>query len=183
MMDIRFTTHNAKIPAEMKEYMEGKLGRMEKFFSRILDMQVAVKTDKKDFVTVEITADANGVVLRGEQRDPDLRKAFDLALKVLERRIRRHKEYLIDRAQLKAHDVSFGYEDTAAQAEPESSYSGVRIEREKVVEPHPMTAKEAALQMELLGHSFFIFVDTDSGHPALVYRREAGGYGLLKIRA
>ncbi len=79
--------------------------------------------------------------------------------------------------------MSFGYEDTAAQAEPESSYSGVRIEREKVVEPHPMTAKEAALQMELLGHSFFIFVDTDSGHPALVYRREAGGYGLLKIRA
>lgn len=178
-MDIRFVArNNVVIPSELKSYMEQKLSRMDKFFSRILDMQLVVKSSKNQFI-VEVTADANGVILRGEQGDHDLRKAFDLALKNLERRIRRHKDYLTDKAQLRSGDISFelGMSGTAVAEEPLAG-----IVREKVIELHPMTTKEAIQQMDLLGHSFFLFDDVDSGRLGLVYRREAGGYGLLKPR-
>ena len=86
-MDVRFVTRNVELPADIKDYMEKKMSKIEKFFDRILDAQV-VLSFKRGMNVVEITADVNGVVMRGEDYAPDLRKAFDKALKNIERQVK-----------------------------------------------------------------------------------------------
>ena len=171
-MDIRFVAKNVEVPATLKEYMVKKLSKMEKFFPRIENSQILVKMVKNTYIT-EVTASVNGVVMRGEEKDLDLRKSFDLGLKNLERRIRRHKEYLIDRAHFKSVDFSLDVEP-----EPEVPAAG-KIVKEKRFTLEPMTPEEATMQMELLEHSFFMFLNGETGKVNVVYKRNAGDYGIL----
>ncbi len=173
-MDIRFVVKNVDVPNDLKEYMEQKLSKMEKFFSRILDNQIVVNSLRNNFI-VEVTSNVNGVILRGEQKDADLRKAFDLALKNLERRIIRHKGYLLDRAHLKTHDISFGNLGGDEVVE-ESKENIVKVKHFDLTSMDP---EEATMQMDLLGHSFFVFTDGETGKINVVYKRDSGGYGLL----
>jgi putative sigma-54 modulation protein len=171
-MDIRFFTKNAEVPDDLKEYMERKLSKMEKFFSRINGSQIVIKM-VRNLYTTEVTSDVNGVIMRGEESDTDLRKSFDLALKNLERRIRRHKKYLVDRAHLKTHEVSF-------DLEPDEQPAGEdKIVKEKHFDLSPMSPEEAAMQMDLLEHSFYMFLNGETGKINVVYKRNAGGYGIL----
>ena len=105
-MEVRFLTRNVELPGDIKEYMEKKLFKIEKFFDRILDTQVALNY-KRGMNVVEITSNVNGVVMRGEDYAPDLRKAFDKALKNIERQVKRHKSYLTDKVRMKVQDISF----------------------------------------------------------------------------
>ena len=105
-MEVRFFTRNVELPGDIKDYMEKKLVKIEKFFDRILDTQVVLNY-KRGMNVVEITANVNGVIMRGEDYAPDLRKAFDKALKNIERQVKKHKSYLTDRARMKVQDVSF----------------------------------------------------------------------------
>lgn len=173
-MEIRFLMKNVEVPADLKEYMEKKLSKMEKFFPRITDSQILVKMIKNTYIT-EVTANVNGVIMRGEEKDMDLRKSFDLGLKNLERRIRRHKEYLVDRAHFKTHDREFSFDD---QPELDELPVGT-IVKEKHFDLYPMTPDEAVMQMDLLEHSFYMFLNAESGKVNVVYKREAGGYGVL----
>lgn len=173
-MDIRFVVKNVEIPADLKEYMKKKFSKMDKFFPKISG-QIAVKLVRNTY-TVEMTANVYGVIMRGEEKDIDLRKAFDLGLKNLERRIRRHKEFLVDRVHLKAHDFSFDDEEASPVEEP--SVNGA-IVKEKHFDLYPMSPEEATMQMELLEHSFYMFLNGESGKISVVYKREDGGYGLL----
>ena len=103
-MDVRFVTRNVELPEDIRDYMEKKLDKLEKFFDRILYAQVALNY-KRGMNVVEITVNANGVVMRGEDYAPDLRKAFDKALKNIERRVKKHKSYLTDKGRMKAQDL------------------------------------------------------------------------------
>lgn len=182
-MDIRYVSRNVDLSDAVKDHMEKKLGKLERFFERILSSQVEMSFSRGMFV-VEITSDVNGVVMRGEDHANDLRKAFDRALKNIERQIKRHKEYLTDRAQMKTHDVSFDLEEfregflgVARDTEAEPSDEIVKVKRFPI---RPMSAKEATMQMDLLGHSFFVFRNCDEGDDVnVVYRRREGGYGLI----
>ncbi len=171
-MEIRFMAKNVEVPAALKEYMEKKLSKMDKFFPRIAG-QIAVKLIRSTYI-VEVTAKVDGVIMRGEEKDADLRKAFDLGLKNLERRIRRHKEFLVGRAHLKGRDFTFD----EAPVEDEPPAAG-KIVKEKRFDLYPMSPEEAAMQMELLEHSFYMFLNGESGAINVVYKREDGGYGLL----
>lgn len=171
-MDIRFLTKNVEVPAELKEYMEKKLSKMEKFFARINSSQILVKMVRNTYIT-EVTANVNNVIMRGEEKDVDLRKSFDLALKNLERRIRRHKEYLVDRAHMKTRDFTFELEPEVEE-EPKEA-----IVKEKRFDLTPMTPEEALMQMDLLEHSFFVFLNGETGKVNVVYKRKAGNYGII----
>ena len=83
-MEVRFVTRNVELPADVKEYIEKKVGKLDKFFDKILYTQVALNF-KRGMNVVEITSNVNGVVMRGEDYAADLRKAFDKALKNIER--------------------------------------------------------------------------------------------------
>lgn len=177
-MDIRIKTRNVEINDTLKDYMESKMSKLEKFFSKIMDSQVVVSFNRGRY-TVEVTSNANGVVMRGEERDSDIRKAFDKALKNIERQVKKHKDYLKDRAKLKTHDVSFDIDQLMNDLESESEPDEREIVKTKKFDVRAMDPKEATMQMDLLGHSFFIFKNMESGKLNVVYRRNDGGYGLL----
>lgn len=177
-MDVRFVARNVELPEAVEEQMREKLLKLEKFYDRILDAQVRV-TYTRGMHVVEITIDANGAILRGEEHAPDLRTAFEGAVKIIERRVKKHKSYLRDRAHFKTHDVAGALKELkpTTASEEEKAEDIVRVKR---ISLHPMTPQEAAMQMELLGHDFFLFQDADSGNVNVIYRRKEGGYGLIE---
>ena len=132
---------------------------------------------------VEITANVNGVIMRGEDYAPDLRKAFDKALKNIERQVKKHKSYLTDRARMKVQDVSFDIDPEIIAASAPEKEEPHEIVKRKKFSVDVMTPLEATMQMDLLGHSFFIFKNDETGEINVVYRREEGGYGLLEPQA
>ncbi|MDT8284473.1 MAG: ribosome-associated translation inhibitor RaiA, partial [Thermovirgaceae bacterium] len=118
-MDVRFVTRNVELKDDLQNYMEKKLLKLEKFFDRIRDTQVEVSFNRGMNV-VEITADLNGVIMRGEDYAPDIRKAFDKCLKSIERQIKKHKSFLKDKARMRSIDVSFEIEGFVNEiSEPE----------------------------------------------------------------
>jgi putative sigma-54 modulation protein len=181
-MDVRFVARNVELQNSIKDLMEKKLGKLERFFDRIRDTQVTVDF-KRGMYVVEITSNVDGMVMRGEDYAPDLRTAFEKSLKNIERQVRRHKDLLVDRLQLKTKDISFELESEPFSLEEEKPQEKVEIVKVKKFPVRVMTPQEAALQMDLLGHSFFLFRDGDTGDLNVVYRRKDGGYGVLKPEA
>jgi putative sigma-54 modulation protein len=179
-MEVRFVTRNVEVPDELKGYMEKKLGKLEKFFDRILDTQVEISFNRGMHV-VEITSDVNGVIMRGEDYAPDVRKAFDKGLKNIERQVKRHKSYLKDKARMKSHeDLTFDIEGFLNEISPEQETTKKDdVVKVKKFPLRPMSSEEAAMQMDLLGHSFFMFKDAETGSISVIYRRKDGGFGIL----
>ena len=126
---------------------------------------------------VEITTKAAGHVVRVEAAAADHRTALDLAVDKLERQLSRLKERLVARhrrgGDKQLNSASEGVEETGGTAE-------LRIERVKRFAVKPMTPEEAALQMELLGHSFYLFLNAESGQYSVLYRRRGGSLGLIE---
>jgi putative sigma-54 modulation protein len=179
-MEVRFVTRNVELPGDVKDYMEKKVEKIEKFFDKILDTQIALNF-KRGMNVVEITSNVNGVVMRGEDYAPDLRKAFDKALKNIERQVKKHKSYLTDKVRMKVQDISFDIDpDLMTSAPSEKDEAPREIVKTKRFSVEVMTPIEATMQMDLLGHSFFIFKNDTNGAINVVYRRQEGGYGLLE---
>ncbi|MDR1884700.1 MAG: ribosome-associated translation inhibitor RaiA [Synergistaceae bacterium] len=179
-MDIRFVTRNADASDDMKDLMEKKLAKIEKFFNKISDVQIVLDY-KRGMNIVEITANVNGLVMRGEDHSPDMRKAFDKALKNIERQVKRHKDYLKDRTHIKTPDISFDLPaGIFGDNRDDDDMSPTEIVKRKRFPVTVMLPAEATRQMDLLGHSFFLFRNGESGDFNVVYRRNDGGYGLLE---
>ena len=175
-MDVRFVVRGTNIDDKLRDYMEKKISRLEKFFRKILNCQIVVTHHKGSF-NVETTASANGVILRAEEDAADMRTAFDQSLKNLERRIKKYNSYLKDRAQLgTAEAFSFSIEEEAHEAEADAP----AVDKVKKVEVHPMDPVEAAMQMELVGHEFFMFQNAATGEINVIYKRGENSYGLLE---
>lgn len=179
-MNIKFMTRGTDLDLGLKNYMESKVAKLEKFFSKISDSQV-VATLHKNIFSVEVSANANGVMIRGKEEAMDIRKAFDLALKNLEKQIKRRSGYLKDKAHYHTEDEVFSFNieglETSAVQETADDQGVVKV---KKIPIHPMDVQEAIMQMDLLGHAFFMFMDAESGKMNVVYRRKNGGYGQIK---
>ena len=179
-MDVRFVTRNAEVSDELKDLMENKLYKIEKFFNKISDVQVVLDY-KRGMNIVEITANAKGLVMRGEDYSPDMRKAFDKALKSIERQVKRHKDYLKDRTHIKTPDISFDLPpDIFGDSRDQDDSSPTDIVKKKRFPLTVMLPAEATRQMDLLGHNFFVFRNGETGEFNVVYKRKDGGYGLLE---
>jgi putative sigma-54 modulation protein len=126
---------------------------------------------------VEITAKAAGHLVRVEAAAPEHRSALDLAVDKLERQLSRLKERLVERhrrgGDKQLNSASEGVEETIGPAD-------LQIERVKRFAVKPMTPQEAALQMELLGHSFYLFLNAESDRYSVLYRRRGGSLGLIE---
>ncbi|MDR2180084.1 MAG: ribosome-associated translation inhibitor RaiA [Synergistaceae bacterium] len=183
-MEVRFAARGTEIDTKLKDYMESKVSKLEKFFRKISHSQVVVSFQKGNY-NVETTANANGVILRAEENAQDPRKAFDQALKNLERQIKRHNDYLKDKGQFHGEaDFSFSIEglgdgNKEGNKEDWATYDPI-IEKVKKVSLYPMDPKEAVMQMELVGHSFFVFQNGETGDVNVVYKRKDGNYGRLE---
>ena len=109
-MEVRFVQCGTEIDSKLRDYMDSKMSKLEKFFGKIQNCQIVVSHHKGNF-NIETTANANGVILRAEENATEPRRAFDLSLKNLERRIKRYNSYLKDKGQFKGGaDFSFNLE-------------------------------------------------------------------------
>jgi putative sigma-54 modulation protein len=168
------------VTPSIEQRIEKKTSKMGRYLYPDSEMQIKMKKDKGDLRVVEITVPMkNNVILRSEaSAQGNLFAAIDDALAKMERQIHRHRTKLGKRIREDAFsDVPEFIE------EDEQEENGIEIVRRKTFPVRPMSVEDAAIQMELLGHSFFAFVNTDTDQVNVLYQRKDGGLGLLEPEA
>jgi putative sigma-54 modulation protein len=170
---------NMEITDALQEYLERKIGRIEKYFDAPLDSEVHVTMSVvRDKHNVEVTIPLNGVLLRAEEKSEDMYASIDRVEEKLERQIRKHKTKL-NRKFRQNGSLKMFFNDnvpTITTTEEEDLDEVVRTKRFNF---KPMDVEEAILQMDLLGHSFFVFSNTVSNEMNVIYKRQDGRYGLI----
>ena len=153
-----------------KNRAEKKLAKVERFFSSEAEAKITA-TAEKSYQTVEITVNAGGMVFRAQEKADKIDDALDNCVDNLIRRIRKNKTKLEKRLK----DVSF--DDSFDDVPEETEFELVRT---KSVAVKPQSVEEAILQMNMLGHEFYMFTNSATEQISLVYKRKDGGYGLLE---
>ena len=175
---MKFNIHGKKIDVtdSIKSYIEEKIGRLDKYFENPDEITATalIKLRGKDQV-VEVTINANKFILRGEESHKDLYASIDKVSDKIERQIRKNKTRLKKKV---VKDVS---KDFVLDFDEKEENDNVIVKR-KVIENKPMSEEEAILQMELLGHEFFVFQDIETGTTSVLYRRKDGNYGIIETK-
>lgn len=173
---------NVEVSDALKTYAEKKIQKLEKYFKEIKEAQVT-QSIQRNWHIVEVQLEGDGVLLRGEERSNDMYTSIDQVVEKLERRVQRFK------GKLYGKTTDRGPKEREAMREQIAADAGAAplpeealptIVRNKRFVIKPMNADEAANQMELLHHDFFVFVNEDSENIAVVYRRKDGNYGLIE---
>ena len=171
-MKINIIGRQMNVWDEMKSTIEEKLDKLDKYFSDECSA-TATLSSKHGRKCLELTIVASGTIFRSEVEDETFRNALDQAVYAIERQIRKNKTRLSRRLRQGAFDV--GFADTGEDFEEEVEF---RIRR-KSFPIKPMSVEEAIMQMNLIGHEFFVFKDEDSDEIQVVYKRHDGDYGLI----
>ena len=175
-MDIIIHGDKLKVTSAMSEYIEEKLGKLEKYLenSETTRANVIVKV-KNHEQRVEITIPLKSFILRSEESKEDFYAAVDKAVEKLERQIRKNKTKLMAKHAKASYDFNFATIDYDDEEKDER-----KVLKRKQVEVKPMNEEEAILQMELLGHQFYMYKDSDTDKPAVVYKRNDGNYRVIE---
>ena len=175
---MKFNIHGKKLDVteSIKNYIEEKLGRLDKYFENPenITATVLIKLRGNDQV-VEATINANKFMLRGEESHKDLYAAIDKVSDKIERQIRKNKTRMHKKVNKEL------IQDFVLDFEEKEENDNVIVKR-KVIEDKPMNEEEAILQMELLGHEFFACRNVDTKDINILYRRKDGDYGILEIK-
>ena len=172
-MRITMTAKNFTITEPMRARIEKKLNKMDRYFREEAEAQVRLSQERNVRFIAEMTLMVGGVMFRAEEENDDMYAAIDRALDRLDRQVHRHRTKLGKRA---VAEVLAEPED-AVPAWEEQPDELVRVKRFAV---KPMDAEEACLQMEMLGHSFYVFLNADTDQVNVVYKRKNGTYGLIE---
>ena len=161
----------------IKEYTETKLGKLEKYFKDDEITANVLTRVRGNSQIVEVTIPTSKFVLRSEEENDDLYAAIDLVSDKLERQIRKNKTRL--NRNVKENTKEFNFDYTLEDNEEESKE---KIVKRKEIEMKPMDEEEAMLEMELLGHNFFVYKDMDTNNTCVLYKRKDGDYGLIETK-
>lgn len=170
-MEINYKGRHVNISEDVKSYFEKKLVPIERHLKTIDSINVVISYVKGTTI-IEVTLNAKGLIIRAQEEDQEWKNAVDRVVEKLESQIRKYKGKLYDRIR-KSYDIEVSQEEE----EPEEEV--VKIDKVKEFPMKPMSPEEAILQMELLGHSFFVFRDAETDSINVVYKRKSGGYGLI----
>lgn len=175
-MEFNIHGDKLKVTDAMKDYIEEKLGRLEKYLenSEKIRANVIVKVRNKD-QRVEITIPLKSLIIRSEESQPDFYAAVDKSIDKLERQIRKNKTRLMSKQIKPIQDFTFSEIET--DDEPTDKK---KIMKRKTIEVKPMNEEEAILQMELLGHQFYMYKDSETNKSSVVYKRNDGNYGIIE---
>lgn len=175
-MLLNFVGKNIELTESLKEIAEKKFSRLDKYFSEEVETRIVFSTIK-DEQTVEATIFLPKTIIRAEETTDDMYSSMDNAVDALARQIRKHKTRLKRRYQ-NNETIRFDelMDKEAAKDEPEH-----KIVKRKNFELNPMNEEEAVLQMDLLNHNFFVFLDGDTDGVSIVYRRKDGNYGKIEV--
>lgn len=176
-MKFIFTDKKVTLPKNVHAYAEKKVGKLDRYFKADAEAAIVFSV-QKDRNQVEVTVRSGGTIYRVSEGTSDMFASIDAAVSSIERQIRKNKARLEKRLRTDAFERTV---DEVSSFVPDAEEEGeFRIVRTKRFPIRPMSAEEAILQMNLLGHSFFAFRDADSdGAFTVVYQRNDGGYGLI----
>ena len=175
-MEIIIHGDKLKITGAMNDYIEEKLAKLNKYLENgdRVRANVIVKV-KNHEQRVEITIPMKSFILRSEETKDDFYAAVDKAVDKLERQIRKNKTRMMSK------QVKVNYEFNFSEIEvDEDDAKENKILKRKKVEVKPMNEDEAIIQMELLGHQFYMYMDSETSKPAVVYKRNDGNYGIIE---
>lgn len=170
-MKISVRGKQMNVRESLKAAVEKKLGKFDKFFGDETEALVTCRA-RKGVKIIEITVSYGGATFRSEEESDTFITALDRAVEGLERQIRKNKTRVEKMVKRDAFVIT---EDDDDEFVEEDEFE-IRVKSFPI---KPMTAEEAILQMNLIGHSFFVFIDADSGEVSVVYKRKEGGYGLI----
>ena len=175
-MTVNYIGKKTVIRDSFKEYAEKRLKKLGKFFDDDPVVNIIVTNHNED-ETVEVTIQSHGMFFRAERTSDDRQASLDLVLDVLQKQIVRNKERLEKRMNATMDFTAFGPVEVLAE---EQVLPAAELVKTKKFHVDTMDVEEAILQMDMLGHTFFLFRDPDSGEINVVYRRNDGNYGLLQ---
>jgi putative sigma-54 modulation protein len=179
-MQITVTSRSGEINESMKEYAAKKLKKLERLLPRIDSVQITEDKERAWHI-VEIHVMANGLLVRGQERSGELRSAIDMVVEKLERQIKKYRTKVSD------HTRRTGIGELPAVVSPvteeelseETEQIGA-IVRSKRFAMKPLSPDEAAAELELLGHDFYVFTNAETDQVNVIYRRQDGNYGLIE---
>ena len=182
MLRYQVRGENLEITQAIREYVESKVSKLEKYFADSLEANVYAnaKVYKNNKKKIEITVPLKGVTLRAEETNEDLYAAVDLVVDKLERQMSKHKTKISRKGREKGF-VEENLLTSELEETEETSETALDFGKVKQLKVEPMTREEAVFQMELLGHDFFAFLDSNTNEISVVYKRRDTGYGVLEI--
>lgn len=172
---MRFTINgkNIEVTQGLRSAVESKIGKLERYFTQDTEAHVMLSVEKGR-QKIEVTIPVKGGIIRAEEANEDLYTAIDRVEDVIERQIKKYKTKLMDKRQAGGSlEPAFIEEDTADEEE-------IKIVKTKKFDIKPMYAEDACVQMELLGHSFYVFINAESDQVNVVYKRKGDTYGLIE---
>ena len=176
---MKFNIHGKKVEItdSIKSYVEEKIGKITKYLSNPDDVtaKVVIRISGREQI-VEVTIPIQKIVLRCEERHEDLYAAIDKVSDKLERQIRKNKTRMqkrVNKSEIVGFDLSF----ESAKEDDEHT-----IVKRKEIEMKPMSEEEAILQMNLIGHEFFVFTNVETGNVDILYMRKDGNYGIIETK-
>lgn len=173
IMNLVISGKNLDITEGLRSAIEEKIAKLERYFNDSTEVHVTLSTEKNR-QKIEITIPMKGSIIRAEEVSSDMYVSIDLVEEVIERQLRKYKNKLIDKAQNAAHlNQEFIDEDMEDEEE-------INIIRSKKFAMKPMDPEEACVQMELLGHNFFVFRNSETEEVNVVYKRKGNTYGLIE---
>ena len=178
-MKLSIQARNMSVTPAITKRIEKKTETMGKYLWPETEMQVKMRKEKNELRVVEITVPmGKNVILRSESADENLFLAIDKALAKMERQIRKHRTKLGKNLREEIPDVPEFIEEDVEAEEKER-----KIVKQKTFPVRPMSVEDAAIEMELLGHNFFAFVNIDTDRTNVLYLRKDGDLGLLEPEA
>ena len=169
-MNINVRSRKNDVTPAMREYAEKRLAKFDKMMGGVDDVTVLHNVAKDNHI-VEVTIFVDGIILRSEVLGDDMYACIDLAVEKLERQVRKHKTRLEKRFRKEAQKASI--------QQIEALPNDQKLVKTKKFDRKPLTVDEAIMQMELLGHSFFAFLNEETGEINVIYKRKDEDYGLL----
>lgn len=175
MSDMKFIIlgRNIDVTPGLKSAVEEKIGKLEKYFTPDTEVHVTLSVEK-DRQKIEVTIPVKGSIIRSEQVSNDMYVSIDLVEEIIERQLKKYKTKLVDKQQ---------GADSFSRLFTENDYMDdeeIKIVRTKKFDIKPMYPEDACVQMELLGHSFYVFHNAETGQVNVVYKRKGDTYGLIE---
>ncbi len=177
-MQLTFTGRNLEITEALRRYAEEKVVRLQKFVDQITSAHVILSIEKYRQIA-EVTLRVRELTIRGEESSDDLYCAIDLVVDKIERQIVRYKEKIVGHSGRGLGRSQPRGQISSAEPEPFSE-DGPRIVKTKSFAMKPLSPDEAVVQMNLLGHNFFVFRNARTEEVNVLYRRQDGNYGLIE---
>lgn len=176
-MKIKIVGKNMNVRESLQRRVESKLGKLDRMFNQEVEATATFKREKDQSI-IEVMIPFAGANMRAEAASFDMYDSLDQVVEMLEKQIRKHKTKLEKRKHL-GESIRFGDIPDYQESEEEE----IRIMKHKRFDMKWMNPEEAVLQMDLLGHDFFVFFNSETEEMAVVYRRKKGGYGLIESNA